>query len=569
MCALCWPVLVGRGSRLLGDELGSGWRAMWTADAARASLAAGEGWPSSTSTLGTPFGGSFASPSPLFDALSALARAALGPVTTFDLLALSHLGLAAAGAWVLGRTAGLAWEGALVSAAVFGFNSLLLSAGAASGAPEVLGMAWVPWALVALVRLARSPGPGSAALAALALVAVALSDLHLALLAPLLLPFALAPALADRLQGVDARGKVGALVWTATALGAAALVLTPLLAPMFSALADPDAIAPPGSLRLGALPAPDELGGALASFATLSGVLLPGQDLGVVRGAALTMTCVYAGWVALGLAVLGAGWGRLRWAAISVAALLLAMGPYLLVTPDGWRPVPVAWWSWLREVWPVYRMITTPVRAMAFGFAGLAVLAGFGAERLIAALPRAARVLPWALSGAVILEILAFTPIPTPLPSAEVWIPAAVTTLRERPEAGAVLDWPQREASGASEISRYAAYQLWHGRPVFFDLSSEPGDAGVEANPFFVALEKATYGEGYRSPQWSAISALPLKVGVDALGSMGFTWLAWHPWHVAPERREAVERLLTENLILEVEHPDGSRLYRIQDRGGR
>lgn len=564
LAVLCWPVLAGRGARLLGDELGHAWRALWTTEQVRTQLGAGAGWPLSTQSLGAPFGGSYASPAPLFDLISAALRAVLGPVSAFDVAAIGHLGLAAGGAWALGRLAGLRWEGALIAASVFAFNALLLSAGAASGAPEVLGMAWVPWALAAGLWVTRAPGPISALALALSVIAVSLADLHLALFAPLLLPLVVAPALVERRWGEGVGAWVRALGWVALGVAGAALVVGPILGPMLSALADPYAIAPPGSLRLVPLLAPDELGGAVASFATLSDVLLPGGELAEVRGAALTMRSVYAGWVALVLAGVGAGLGRLRWVTLAVVALILAMGPYLLITPDGWRPVPVGWWTWLRETWPVYRLVTSPVHAMSFAFAGLAVLAGFGMDRLMVVLSatRLTAVAPWALSGAIIVEILGLTPIPTQLPSAEVWIPGAVTEVRGV-GPGAVLDWPPREASGRSEISRYASYQMWHQRPVFFDLSSEPGDAGVESNPFFVALERASYGDGYRSPQWSKVSALPLGLGVEALSHMGFAWLIYHPWHVAPDRREAVESLLSSALVLHLEHPDGSRLYRI------
>lgn len=569
-------MLAGRGGWLLGDELGSGWRALWTAHGAFLSARAEAGWPLETRALAWPLGGPFASPSPLFDALSVPLRFALGPVSTFDALAILHLGLAVAGAWVLARQAGLRQAGALVAATGFGFNALLLTAGAASGAPEVLGMAWVPWMLAAALWLFRAPGPVPALAAALGLVAVATADLHLALFAPLLAPLVLLPALAERLSSSSWRARASLVGWGAVGVGAGVAAAVWLLRPMLAALADPDALTPPGSLRLAPLPAPDALGAHVASFATLSGILLPGDPVRE-QGAAVALQSTYAGWVLLLLALTGATLGRLRWAALAVVAALLAMGPYLLVTLDGWRPTPVSWWRWLREAWPATQMVSEPVRAMAFSFAGLAVLAGAGAEKLATALSRGAsdgggrlgRVLPWALSAAMLVELLLVSPVPAPLPAASVWIPGAVTSLRELPDQGAVLDWPQKEPGGTTEISRYVYYQLWHGRPVFTDLQSGAGPTGVESNPFIAALERVTYGDDYRSAAWTAASRLSATEGIETLAAMGYRWLVLHPWHVAPDRQGEVAEWLNEALELERAEPDGSRVYAVRPLGAR
>lgn len=568
IAALASPLALDEGSRLLGDELGHGWRAMWTANRTVTALRGGQGWPLDADGLGAPLSGGLVSPSPLFDALSAALRLALGPVATFNGLALAHLGLAAWGAWTLARLAGARWEGRLVAATVFAFNAMILSGGAASGAPEVLGMAWAPVAIAAVLWVVRAPGPLSALGAALALVAMSLADPHLAFFAPLLLPLVLLPELALALRGERRAERLRRLGWLAAGLGLGAALATRLLAPLLEALAASETLAPPGSLRFADLPDPDALVGMVGAHATLSGLLLPGGELLREPGAALSLSALYAGWVALVLAGVAAGIGRLRWVALGAAAVVLAMGPYLLVTPDGWRPVPAPWWLWMREIWPATQAIASPVRAMAFGYAALAVLAALGADRLVDALPRARVALPWLLSASILAEMALLSPVPAPLPTASVWLPGAVGRLGALPGAGAVIDWPQREPGGGGEISRYVGYQMWHGKRIFADTRTGPGWAGVEANPFFAALERITYGEAYRSAEWTRVSELPVPAGVAALRAMGFDWLVFHPWHVAPDRQQAVATWLSQTLTLEAEEPDGSRVYALRTLSG-
>ena len=568
VAALCWPVIEGRGARLLGDELGSSWRALWTGQRTLVSLEAGLGWPTEARDLAAPVGGHFVSPSPLFDALTLPLRQVLGPVSAFDVLAMAHLLLAAVGGFWLGRMAGLREQGALVSGTVFGFNALLLSAGAASGAPEVLGMAWVPFALGSLVWLLRAPGPLPALAVTASVALMGLADLHLALFAPLVAPVLVAPwLLGQGLIARDAPGRAGrSVLWVALGIGAAALLTGQLLGPLVTTLIDPDALLPPGGLSPEHLPSPEDLGQSLSGFATLAGALLPGSSYVSHRGGAAVCTvAIYAGWLSLGLAAAGARVGRLRWLALALLGLILAMGPYLLVTPDGWRPVPVAWWTWLAQTFPPYALTQSYVRAMAFAYAGLAVLAGAGAELLFEQSGRRVWV-PWLASAAIMAETLAFSAVPTPLPSASVWIPGAVTRLRSLPREGAVLDWPQREGSATDEIPRYLYYQLWHGRPIFTDLASGEGPTGLESNPFFAELERLTYGETYRSPAWSAATSMPIYEGVSAMQGMGYVYVVLHPWHLAPDRRERVAQWLAATLTVASQEDDGSAVYALRAR---
>ena len=559
-------MIAGRGAVLLGDELGSGWRAMWTAQRTWLSLREGLGWPTGARDLAAPLGGAFVSPSPLFDAITLPLRAVMGPVSAFDVVAMAHLLLAAVGGWWLGRMAGLRAPGALVSGTVFGFNALLLSAGAASGAPEVLGMAWVPVALGAVAWLMRAPGPRSGIAAALSVTLMGLADPHLALFAPLVAPALLLPWLAERAARarVDLAGTGRALLWVTLGVAGAAALSGWLLGPLLSAVQDPDALLAPGGLSPAPLASPEGLGGALSGFATLSGALLPSSaDVLHSGGAAVSTVAIYAGWLSLGLAAAGARVGRLRWLALALLSLTLAMGPYLLVTPDGWRPVPVPWWTWLSHTFPQYALIQHYVRAMAFAFAGLAVLAGAGADLLFERAGRRAWV-PWATSALILAETLALSPLPTPLPNASVWIPGAVTRLDTLPVQGAILDWPQREGSASDEIPRYLYYQLWHHRPIFTDLASGVGPTGLEGNPFFAGLERLTYGDAYRSPAWGEATSMPISDGISAMRGMGYAYLVLHPWHLAPERRAQVTAWLSRTLTVASEEADGSVVYALR-----
>lgn len=542
---------------MLGDGLGQGFWSIWFQDHLWRSFQQGSLWAADTRSLAAPVGGALASVAPLADAAAAGLRAFLGPISAFHAVMLVHFALAIGGGWALGRAAGLREEGALICATVLGFSAFLLSTGLASGSPVGMAGAWTPWVVAAALRCARAPSVGAALGLVLSGVLLAVSDPQLAILALLVLPLLLVPELVDAFRARRWSGGVALGVGAALAVGLGALAMEPLLrridvpfallpagAPLFSRVVAPAGMASPAGLAV-----------ALSSLVSPAELVVGGET-------GRTLQSAYLGWVALGLALLVPSGRRLRWVLLSLGGVVLAMGPYALVSSRAWAPVPEEGWMALRELWPAFQRVTAPGRATGFTVVGLAVLAGMSAEALLGRLPTR---LAWfgalGLSGAVLVDLAWASGLPFPLPATEVAVSEAATTLRALPVPGAVMDWPPRAATGDGEIQRTFYDQLWHRRPIWESPAPGPDPTGIATNPLVVQLELLSYGADYRSEAWGPVASLHPESGRYALVDMGYAYLVLHPEQLDPERSEAVAAWLDEALTRVSTLGDGTAIF--------
>lgn len=568
--ALTWPVLADPSGHLIGDERGSVWRALWTGLTTGERLRQGA-WPFVSDRLAWPVGVVYSTPSPVADLLFAALHPLVGVVATWNLIVVAHLLLACAGAHLLARQTGLGTPGAWVAGTAFGFNAALLTGGLASGCPEVLAMAWLPWTLTALLRFLDRPGPTWALATIAAFLVMAMSDPNLGLLAPLALPALLLPSLTGR-PAPGTPSRVTRLMWLLGLLAAGYALFSALLDPLLSVADLPVADSPPGTAARTELPPPDAVGSAGHLFGTLTGLFLPGKaDLQVHQGATLTLLSGYLGWFVLLLAGLGARLGRLRWLVVAVFGALIATGPYLLIAADSWRPAPLSFWVALREALPALQNVTVYARASAVTALAVAMLAGAGLETLLRARwSPGLRLAAGALAVAAITAELVFvSPVPFPIPSSATAVPQSIYRLKAAEQPGAVIEWPVRKESGRAKTQRSLYHQTIHGRPIFSHLGAGPSRSGVENNPFFAYLERLSYGDTYRSEAWTGVSTVAPEAGVTELAGMGYAWLAYHPWEVDPARRDAVNIYLS-TLLRPVEiMADGSVLFAIQAGGAQ
>jgi hypothetical protein len=489
-------------------------------------------------------------------------------VPAYNLVVLFHLVLAGTGAYALARQAGCQHAGGFVAATAFGFNAFLLSYGVASAVAETQTMGWIAWFFAAVIWLVREPGRISALCAALLFAITALSSHYWALFAALFSPFIGLAALNDRRRAHKPIVSLRLLGWTAAAVVIAAAVFLPPGRALMETYQAQGAVLQDYASRKQALLPPSVMASHAHDLATFVGFLLPGKDrIAEHEDMDRLIQSTYAGWIVLTLALAGLGKGRRRWFIVAAVGMTLACGPYLLLSETSYQENPVPWWVFLRDYVPVTRMITSYVRFSVFFFLGVAVLAAYGADRLLqfARAPALRLALGLLCAAAVFGEMFWLSPVPLPLPSASAAIPAASRGLAELEKEGAVLDWPQRYPESTVEVSRYFYFQSVHGRPIPYDFaptSDMPGP--IEGNPFFAELERLTYGDEYSSQAWSALSDLPVRRGLSELEAMGFAFIALHTEYMPPDRLRLVAGWLESRLPVVLATPGESMVFEVR-----
>lgn len=566
-----WPVAANLGTMIVGNDRSGPWRTVWAHEWTVRRLTETGTWPLDAPEISYPGGGSFSSIAPVHDAIGVPLQLMFGLVPTFNLLVLGHLVFAAMAAWAFARTVGLGYGGALVTGTIFGFNTFVLSYGVSSAVVETTTGGWCALFLVAAVRLVRAPRFSTALTAGILWALMALACLYwsvmMALLAPLFVVAAVlagGPFLTPPPIVVTPLWKRAAYV-TLGGVFAAALFLPPAMALLGTYDAGTGLLAGYAERKQEMLDA-TVMAGLAHDFATLVGYLVPGRDalvehidLDVLR------QTVYAGWTALLLAWVGWGTGTRRWGVLAVGCAVLSLGPFVFLSATSYRETVAPWWELLREVLPPIRMITSYVRFALFAFLALGVLAGAGVERIVAwGRARWGVTLPIGVLAALLVsaELWTVSPVSLPVPTADATIPEASRRLATLPRPGAVIDWPQRYAGTRSEVSRYFYWQSVHHRPIPYDFApSGYLPTWLEANAFYAALEKRTYGQDYDSGAWTEDSDDAVYVGLARVAAQGFAYLVVHASLIADERKESLFTFLDARVPLVERFPDGTAIY--------
>lgn len=160
------------------------------------------------------------------------------------------------------------------------------------------------------------------------------------------------------------------------------------------------------------------------------------------------------------------GWAWL-YAAIAAAGAILSFGPH----PTFWgHDTPLVWpYGWLVASVPGFGALRVPARAASLVFFALAVLAGFGASRLLRdRSPRTRWITLAMLAPFIVVEgfggPLPVSPFRTRSPRPE---RSAYAWVREGPPGGAIELPPEGElmADGRSDLY-YQFHTVFHGRPI-------------------------------------------------------------------------------------------------------
>lgn len=443
-------------------------------------LALLDAWFLHTGSWSFPEGGSLVPPDPMGMLIAAPALAlGLGRAVAYNLTVVVRLWMASAGGWLLGRRVG----SGLVGGVCFGLSPFLFGE-AFTGEAETLS-AWPLPVMALLLEVGGTPAfIGAGVVAAIG-------------------------AMGSWYYGTFLTLYLG--VWTLVKLRRrSAAVLVP-------AVVFVGVVAVPALVYANVLAAPDQLfrgpdmatylasqPRALAQMVSDPAYWFLGGPAGATHEDRLGITIV--GFALLGLferAFVGRGW----WLAVTLAGLVLSLGPILHVAGD---PITDLTPYRLLAQLPLFGLMRLPHRWLLVASLGLAVLAA-----------RGARGAPWLAAGLIVLETLWFgapaeTPVPL-LPSTEL--------------AGPVLDLPPRTMGTGDARGLYLLWQRTHGRPVPYSLSMSGWSGTLAEEPLMVAMaaldrrdriaESPVEAEQFRQGDYARKVGTLRAVGIPATAAAG------------------------------------------------
>lgn len=399
-------------------------------------------------------------------------QSVFGLIPTYNLLLLSSFVLSGLGGFLVARAflgprvrGGRATAAAFAGGALYAFASAKLFY-AALGQGNIASSQWIPFAALYLWRAARPAGRvRDAALAALFLVLQAYAELtyasFLLVFAGLAFVWGLLPRGTPARRGIVARYGVLALLFVAG--------LAPILANMLPDLrAEGDFFTSGGgfsdvfSADLAGYLVPTQLhpllGEIVRNWSEASGQA--GRHFSVDKG-----QHIYLGYVATGLAIAGAWWGRRRratllWAGASAVFFLLTLGPSLRIAGgDTGIPLPFR----IMEQLPFFKGNRYPSRYGVMLLLSLSPLVACGvlvlAERL--------RTRAWATASALLVGLMLFEHLSAPLPVFDLRVPRLYGSIEPAggKDAGVVLELPLGWRNGARVAGKQDVLimqQLWY-----------------------------------------------------------------------------------------------------------
>jgi hypothetical protein len=463
-------------------------------------------------------------------------------VTASNLAQLLSIFLSATGAYVLGRRLGLSVGAALVVGVIFGFApSRLLR----MPQVHVTSIQWIPWCLASLHAYFGPAGRARDLRLAVAFFSLqALTSGHGAAF----LVVAVAVVLGYRLL----TGEPIAFVRRVRDLGVVGFVaLLPsvlLLLPYRAARAEVG-----GLTRLY-----EDVGVAFSSFFSSPSWLhrwlferLPAHWISQPPEAHLFAGILPVALATVALVSLGAwsarrdapGLARWRGNPVAVYAVVLFVSVWFVIGP------PYGLWQWTYS-WPVFSFMRVPTRFVLLEILALAVLAGFGVERLTRTRsPVAGRAI---VAAVLVVLAIEFSAVPLETEPYAMRPPAADQWLASRPKPFSIAEVPVadslNENTQAVWETRYMLHATAHWQPTVH------GYSGVEPSDHHALIR--------------ALITFPDERSLDELRRRGVTYVVMHPRLYEPDQLAAAEaRLLTfkDQLQLEFSSADG-RVYALVPR---
>jgi hypothetical protein len=410
----------------------------------------------------------------------------------------------------------------------------------------------LPLAALCLLRLLRAPSWRSALLAAGSLLLA--STIH-----PMYLAFTVAPLVAalllfSLLEGRAAWGRKKALA-VGLAFGLAALAVAVLLWPTLAQLQQENEAYAGRSADI------DHSGVDLLAY------FVPPATNPFLRSTPLAAWArhielpyekvVYAGWVPLLLAVVGAGAGRLKgrpWMALALGGGLFSLGPLLQINGHlatlvfSGRANPIVMPYALLTDLPFLRWNGQPARLSVVVMLAVSVLAALGAARLWQS-PRLRRH-ALALTGLIVLVTGVEYLVTFPFPMRSAAVPAPVQTLAAIPDGRAVLQVPALEYP-ANQRALY--WQTTHQHPivggrVYHDLPD-------------VVQQADFYSRVLLGPEGSP--AIYEPTGAQRLAVLNDAGVGWVLYDLAADPQRQLQPLIEALLGPPLSQDEAGALYRV------
>jgi len=415
---ITWPLVVNPSGGLVGhpgnDTWNHAWGLWWVLDG----LANRGGLPTHTALLNYPDGGSLFFIDTFNAVLTAPVQKIFGLPVAYNFAVFFGVAWTAFGAWCLAFHVTRDRVGASVAAVAYGCNAHLLGQ-AYNGITETINAGWIPFFVLALIRLLERPSWGKGLWMGAFFGLCALSNFYYGLFC--LLIGIIVVLHAGMNEGRSIRWKA---FFGSSALGGvvAVILVLPVLMMLAGTMNQPDAMVSRD---------PNFVWDSLMNhnYTDVVGFFRPGKvyspDLKAEYGEELIIV-TYLGWVLMGLVVLCLALHRRRkelslWVVMMVTFLIFALGPYLHVGgPDpieiGGRPIPLPFLPFF-EAFPLFSRISHPFRFVVPAILAMSVLAAFGTRVLLRGFRSRVRWM-WAglIVSAICSEILLASPAVWPLP---------------------------------------------------------------------------------------------------------------------------------------------------------
>ena len=411
----------------------------------------------------------------------AAARPVLGPAGAFNLLVVLQLWAAMAAGWLLARDLIRDHRAALIAGVVFGLSPLVLVYCVAGAVTDMLNLWPYPLAIMLLLRGLRRGraldgflGGGAVGLGFVTCPYNAVVFSAFAVPFLLCLPWLWRTRLTVAIDPLATASPRDWLRVAASALlglgltgGLYALWLRGIMADPRSLMSDAHV-----SSTRHAAPWPFLVPGYQDRYvAYLMDFLAVGKEQLVVRESGSRYFRAFSmGFVAPALALLGllATRGRrfavVFWLLVAGFFAMAATGPFLplsadLALPGAWNPI----WMGVFHGLPGAKLILEPFRYAL----GVSLALGLAASVGVVALQRRfGSWVAWALPWVLVLELAVLSPLPVPLPTAQLEPDPAYSSLDEVLPPGAIIELPYF-ARGSQRFERvHFMNQRVHGRPI-------------------------------------------------------------------------------------------------------
>jgi hypothetical protein len=340
----------------------------------------------------------------------------------------------------------------------------------------VMTIQWVPFCLLALLRLRDRPGLARAAVFALTLALVLGSDLYVAIY------FLGTLGLVGAGWAVRHRPERRFLAWAGGGAIAALLAVLPFHLPTWRNLQ-------------GAATTVDQ-GLTVHQFGEdVVQLLFPSPFhpiFGRLSASLYGHVTNHDAWGTLGLSVLAlaalALWKRRDaltrfWGWVSAVAIVGSLGTFLHVAGPTRVPLPYALLTYV----PVIKNLRVPARLGEVAALGLAMLVAAGAAWWLPRLGRRGRAVFVGLVAAIGVEYMANAPFPTSAAA----VPAFYQALAQNPRAGALLELPNGDANWGGPTHTWMYYQTVHHRPLVVGHTHRVPDGALDyiyGTPLVTAL---------------------------------------------------------------------------------